>query len=1085
MDYCFADFETRSAIDIKKSGAFRYVEDESFDVLLLAYAFDDGPVQVVDFTQGETWPEEFLQALRDPSVTKVAHNAIFERTVIGKLLGYTPPEEWLDTMHLAAQCGLPLSLDAAGKALGLPEDQAKMREGKALIRYFCQPCKPIKANGGRTWNLPEHAPEKWDTFKAYCQRDVEVERTIFHTLERWMPSPEERRFWCLDARINERGVRIDRRMAQFAVAMDQRYKEELTAKAVALTGLENPKSVSQVKTWLADQEGKEFPSLNKKVVADVVASLTSDASREFMALRSELSKSSTAKYEAMLRAACADDHVRGTFQFYGANRTGRMAGRLLQLQNLPQNHMEDLDEARQLVLGGHYTALKVLYDGVSQPLSELIRTALIPEPGHQFLVADFSAIEARVIAWMAGERWRLDAFREGADIYCASASQAFHVPVVKHGINGHLRQKGKIMELACIAEDELVLTDTGLVPIQDVTTDMKLWDGEEWVSHDGVVCKGEKEVITYGGLTATPNHLVWVEGCKNPFPFGYAASLHLELLHLEDSTAFTKRDCFYDSVRVYDILNARPRHRFTVSNVLVHNCGYGGGIGAMKAFGADKLGMTEDEMQETVDLWRESSPRICEFWRSLEKAAIRSVVRRAHTVSEIGGIGFDMEQGVLWMTLPSGRRIAYWGARYEESHRNAGRKVLSYMGQNQQTKKWERIETWGGKLVENCWAAGTPVLTHRGWVPIEDVSGADLVWDGVEWVPTNGSAVRYSRRPLFELDGLCVTGEHKILTERGWVNAADCDGLDRVQVQLPGDSGPQYGHGFSWAPEVECQVRMRKCTPRGYQGCPAQGEAGTTCVLWLQNEGAYRCGPTDTRNVEAPGLRCVALHGAALYRADAPSLEKLRWAWHHGLRSVAAQLREFLGRHGPNLFPWFGAGSKGKRKGVFPRELPLGDTKAEHPQSAKIQVCRVQGAEGECFGTGRETGDKLHHTPVSAGTRLSCRSSGRCSGREEPVYDVLNCGPRHRYVVLGKSGPIIAHNCVQATARDCLREAMFALDAAGFDIRATVHDEVIVTEPIGGRSAEEMAALMGGPIPWAPGLPLRADGYACPYYQKD
>lgn len=653
MNYCFADFETRSAIDIKKSGAFLYIEDESFDVLLLAYAFDDGPVQVVDFTQGETWPEEFLQALRDPTVTKVAHNAIFERTVIGKLLGYTPPEEWLDTMHLSAQCGLPLSLDAAGKALGLPEDQAKMREGKALIRYFCQPCKPTKANGGRTWNLPEHAPEKWDTFKAYCQRDVEVERTIFHTLERWMPSPEERRFWCLDARINERGVRIDRRMAQFAVAMDQRSKEELTAKAVALTGLENPKSVSQVKTWLADQEGREFPSLNKKVVADVVASLTSDASREFMAIRSELSKSSTAKYEAMLRAACADDHVRGTFQFYGANRTGRMAGRLLQLQNLPQNHMEDLDEARQLVRGGHYTALKALYDGVSQPLSELIRTALIPEPGHQFLVADFSAIEARVIAWMAGERWRLEVFQNGGDIYCASASQMFHVPVEKHGVNGHLRQKGKVAELAL---------------------------------------------------------------------------------------------------------------------------GFSGGVGALKAFGADKLGMTEEEMQETVDLWRASSPRICAFWKAMEKAAIRSVVRRAHTVSDIGNIAFDMDQGVLWMTLPSGRRLAYWGAKYEESQKNPGRKALTFMGQNQMTKKWERVETFSGRLVENA---------------------------------------------------------------------------------------------------------------------------------------------------------------------------------------------------------------------------------------------------------------------------------------------------------------------VQATARDCLREAMFALDAAGFDIRATVHDEVIVTEPLGGRSVEEMAALMGGPIPWAPGLPLRADGYACPYYQKD
>ena len=653
MDKLFLDFETRSAIDIKKSGAFRYIEDESFDVLLLAYAFDDKPVRVVDFASGETWPEEFLRALRDPAVTKVAHNAIFERTVIGKLLGYTPPEEWLDTMHLAAQCGLPLSLDAVGKALGLPEDQAQMREGKALIRYFCQPCKPTKSNGGRTWNLSTHDPEKWYTFHVYCKRDVETERTIFHTLERWMPSPEERRFWCLDARINERGVRIDRRMAQFAVAMDQRSKEELTAKAVALTGLENPKSVSQVKTWLADQEGKEFPSLNKKVVADVVASLTSDASREFMAIRSELSKSSTAKYEAMLRAACADDHVRGTFQFYGANRTGRFAGRLVQYQNLPQNHMEDLDEARQLVRGGHYTALKALYDGVSQPLSELIRTALIPEPGHQFLVADFSAIEARVIAWMAGERWRLEVFQNGGDIYCASASQMFHVPVEKHGVNGHLRQKGKVAELAL---------------------------------------------------------------------------------------------------------------------------GFSGGVGALKAFGADKLGMTEEEMQETVDLWRASSPRICAFWKAMEKAAIRSVVRRAHTVSDIGNIAFDMDQGVLWMTLPSGRRLAYWGAKYEESQKNPGRKALTFMGQNQMTKKWERVETFSGRLVENA---------------------------------------------------------------------------------------------------------------------------------------------------------------------------------------------------------------------------------------------------------------------------------------------------------------------VQATARDCLREAMFALDAAGFDIRATVHDEVIVTEPIGGRSVEEMAALMGRPIPWAPGLPLRADGYACPYYRKD
>lgn len=575
---CFLDFETRSDIDIGKCGAFRYMESPEFAPLLLAYGFDREPLKLVDFAQGETWPEDFLVALDDPNVTLVAHNDAFERGVIAHELHYSPDERWIDTMHLFAQCGLPLSLDGACKALGLPEDQAKMKEGKALIRYFCVPCKPTKTNGGRTWNNPEHAPEKWDTFRAYCLRDVEAMRTGFYMVEKWMPGPEERRFHALDARINERGVRIDRQLARMAVAMDLKNKEELTAQAVELTGMENPKSVSQIKQWLYDQEGKEFPSLNKKVIADVISQLQSDDAKRFMAIRTELAKSSVAKYDAMLRALCADDHVRGCFQFYGANRTGRFAGRLVQFQNLSKNYMADLDQARELVKGGHYTAVKTLYDGVADVLSQLVRTAIIPEEGHQILVSDFSAIEARVIAWFAKEQWRLDVFEQGGDIYCASASQMFKVPVVKHGVNGHLRQKGKVAELAL---------------------------------------------------------------------------------------------------------------------------GYGGGINALKAFGADKMGMTDEEMQETVDLWRESSPHICDLWKSLEKAAIRAVSRRSTTTDSLAGVRFDYEQGVLWMTLPSGRRLAYWGAQYGPSKFHPDRKVLSYMGVNQQTKKWERVETWGGKLTEN------------------------------------------------------------------------------------------------------------------------------------------------------------------------------------------------------------------------------------------------------------------------------------------------------------------------------------------------------------------------------------------------
>ena len=600
------DIETYSEIDIGKCGSFRYIDDPSFEILLLAYGFDDCPydsITVVDLASGEQIPGDFLEALYSPDVIKTGWNNAFERYALWKHFGrYCPPEQWEDTMVLAAQCGLPMSLDGASKALMLDEDTAKMKEGKALIRYFCLPCKATKANGGRTRNLPGDAPDKWHTFKKYNLQDVFAERYIRNLLLKWKPLPEEHRFWCLDAKINEKGVRIDTTLARNAVAMDLKNKEELTARAVEISGLDNPKSVSQVKNWLFDQEGLEFPSLNKKVIADVVANLQSDKAKEFMSLRTELSKSSVSKYDAMLRSVCSDGHGKGYFQFYGANRTGRFAGRLLQLQNLPQNHMEDLDDARELVKGGHYTAMKALYGGVSQPLSELIRTAIIPEDGCKILVADFSAIEARVIAWIADEQWRLDVFRNGGDIYCASASQMFKVPVVKHGENGHLRQKGKIAELAL---------------------------------------------------------------------------------------------------------------------------GYGGGIAALKAFGADKMGMTEEEMQETVDLWRESSPKIVALWKDLERAAIRAVTRRSSVVSEMAKIRFDFEDGVLWMVLPSGRRIAYWGAKYEESARNRDRKCLSYMGVDQQTKRWTRVETWGGKLSENLVQATARDCLREAMFNLQD-AGFDM-----------------------------------------------------------------------------------------------------------------------------------------------------------------------------------------------------------------------------------------------------------------------------------------------------------------------------------------------------------------------
>lgn len=573
------DIETYSSVDIASCGSFRYIDSDDFEVLLFGYSWDGEPATVVDLLCGEEVPAAVVEALYDPNVIKTGWNNAFERYALWKHFGrYLPPEQWRDTMVLAAQCGLPLSLAGACDALQMGEDQAKMKEGKALIRYFCCPCKPTKSNGHRTRNLPEHAPEKWETFKKYCGRDVDSEGAIRNILLRYEPSDIEHRFWCLDARINENGIPFDPTLAQQAVAMDEQNKAALIEEATLLTGMENPNSVAQIKQWLQEQEDIEVPSLNKKAVADVVAQLTQENTRKFMALRKEIAKSSVKKYDAMLRSAGPDDHIRGCFQFYGANRTGRFAGRLVQLQNLPQNHMPDLAAARSLVRAGDAETVNLLYDSTSNTLSELIRTALVPEPGHRFIVSDFSAIEARVIAWISGEQWRLDVFENGGDIYCASASQMFKVPVEKHGQNAHLRQKGKVAELAL---------------------------------------------------------------------------------------------------------------------------GYGGGVNALIAFGADKMGMSDEEMAETVAMWRDASPKIVNLWKSIENAAIKAITRKCSAVSRLGNVQFDYENGILWMRLPSGRRIAYWDAQYKPSRWKKGQKAISYMGVDQKTKKWTRVETWGGKLVEN------------------------------------------------------------------------------------------------------------------------------------------------------------------------------------------------------------------------------------------------------------------------------------------------------------------------------------------------------------------------------------------------
>lgn len=569
------DIETFSSVDLTKSGVYRYTEADDFEILLFGYAFNDHPVQVVDLARCEKIPDSIDALLRHSSVIKTAYNANFERTCLAKYLGYEmPPEQWVCTQVQALTLGLPGHLADVAKAMKL--QQQKDTAGKALIRYFSIPCKPTKTNGMRTRNLPEHAPEKWAQFREYCRQDVEVERTIRKSLERFPVLPTEQRLWSLDQKINDKGVRVDPELVAHAIKCDTAYQERRLEEAAKLTGLDNPNSVAQLKAWLMEAEGLEVESLNKESVPLLLKQAESDTVKRVLELRQEMSKTSVKKYQAMDRARCRDSRIRGLLQFYGANRTGRWAGRLVQIQNLPQNKLKDLDLARNLLKAGEYDTLEMLFDSVPVVLSQLVRTAFIPSAGCRFIVTDFSAIEARVIAWLAGERWRMDVFNTHGKIYEASAAQMFKVPLASIGKGNPLRQKGKIAELAL---------------------------------------------------------------------------------------------------------------------------GYGGSVGALIAMGALNMGLAEEELPGLVRVWRQTNPNITKLWWDVEHAAL-TAVREKRTVQLQYGLAFSYESGILFIRLPSGRRLAYARPRIETDDRY-NKPKLTYEGADQKTKQWGRLDTYGPKLVEN------------------------------------------------------------------------------------------------------------------------------------------------------------------------------------------------------------------------------------------------------------------------------------------------------------------------------------------------------------------------------------------------
>lgn len=596
------DIETYSDLDIKKVGVYRYVDSTNFEILLFAYAFDDEEVRVIDLVNDEELPKEVIEALKDNEVIKSAFNANFERTAISKFLDINlEPKEWSCTMVKSLTLGLPGSLDSVSKVLKFNEDKQKMEEGKALIRYFCKPCKATRVNKGRTRNLPIHDMEKWNKFKEYCKQDVVVEREIRNKLSKYKTTERENDLWYLDQIINDTGIRVDAQLIENAIECDKKYTEKLKKEAVEITGLNNPNSTAQLKKWLSDKVGFEVTSLTKESIPEILKQVDDENVIRVLELRKLMCKTSIKKYEAMKLAKGNDNRVRGLLQFYGANRTGRWAGRLVQVQNLPQNHIEDLDLVRNLLKEGDFDLIELLYDSVPDVLSQLIRTAFIPSEGHRFIVSDFSAIEARVIAWLAGEKWRLDVFKSHGKIYEASASQMFKIPIESIKKGDPLRQKGKIAELSL---------------------------------------------------------------------------------------------------------------------------GYGGSVGALTSMGAIKMGLDEDELQPLVTTWRNANPNIIKFWWDVDKAAKKAIKDR--TIVELQhGIKFIYNPGVLFIELPSGRRLSYLRPKIEPHTTFSGDKV-TYEGMEQTSKQWKRIDTYGPKLVENIVQATARDCLREAMFNVTD-AGYDIV----------------------------------------------------------------------------------------------------------------------------------------------------------------------------------------------------------------------------------------------------------------------------------------------------------------------------------------------------------------------
>jgi len=975
MNTLTIDIETYSGTDIKQ-GVYKYTQDPDFTILLFGYAYNDDPIQVIDLTR-EALPKELVWDLQAPEILKTAFNAAFERVCLQEYVNRVQPlrgksfplpiNQWQCTSVLAGVAGLPMNLDGASKALRLT--QTKDAAGKALIKYFTMPCKPTKTNGMRTRNLPEHSTEKWQQFIEYCRQDVEVERAIRKQLSYVHISQEEHTLYHLDQQINDNGVLIDSDFVNKAIAIDEEFKACLAAEAIELSGIENPNSRNQILEWL-QAEGEDATTLRKADIPELIANSDNPDVKRLLTLRQELSKTSTSKYLMMRSAAGYDDRLRGLFQFYGASRTGRWAGRLVQPQNLPRIHFtpDTLDLARRTVAQGDTDTLEMVFGDVTDTLSQLIRTAFIAPKGSRFIVSDFSAIEARVIAWLAGEQDSLAIFASHGLIYEATAAAMYKVPI-----------------------ESIV-----------------------WIDAEGKKHKGENYHLRANGKVA------------------------------------------------------------------VLSCGYQGGPSALIRMGALEGGIKEEELQPIVDKWRLARAPIVKFWYDCGKAAIRAV-KHGTKVSIQHGMSFHYRDNTLWITLPSGRQLAYYEPTLKES--NFGGEALCYKGMDQVRKIWGNQDTYGGKIVENCLGENTLVLTLKGYICIKDITSQDKVWDGECWVSHKG-LINKGEQPTIKVDGVYLTAEHKILTTNGWKDASQSEGHFGAKVKLP--NGYPFcrlgrkkiymgGKLRLWPTDTNGRFRVQK---RGAK------------ILRLQEVQTDKRKSKDSRYVDASGLFCMAFDDRQMLTFDASSVEELRSKGDKSLRPLGRSICCFLAGHGGGVRERSSQGQNDTRENrreweLRAKQLPMGDTQRASEQQEGQCLDKHSLGQVNSSASVRGFGYKRHYAIIPDTEKLARTIFVHQAGRNQQVYDLLDCGELNRFTILTTQGPLIVHNCTQAVARDCMAHAMTRLHAAGYKIVMHVHDEVVLEMPYGQGSEAEVAEIMSQGAPWAAGLPLVADGYETEYYKKD